>query len=108
MKYAATFLVLLSSCHAGKKPDAAISDIQVVAETVDFAGVFYDTTCTFAPFSKFYLEIDTDSPDRVGIWVGWRIMQAYRDENPQCTLPALITENDPMRILKASQYKPKP
>lgn len=61
-----------------------------------------------APFSKFYLEIDTDSPDRVGIWIGWRIMQAYRDENSQCTLPDIIRENDPMCILKASQYKPKP
>ena len=32
-----------------------------------------------APFSKFYLEIDNDSPGQVGAWIGWQIVRSYMD-----------------------------
>jgi gliding motility-associated lipoprotein GldB len=35
-----------------------------------------------APFSKFYLEdIDTDSPGRLGQYIGWQIVRAYMQQN---------------------------
>ncbi len=58
-----------------------------------------------APFSKFYLEVDRESPGRVGSWFGWRIVDAYMDNN-QVDLKELIrTDNE--EIFKSSSYKPK-
>ena len=34
-----------------------------------------------APFSKFYLEIDNDSPGQVGAWIGWQIVRSYMKNN---------------------------
>lgn len=35
-----------------------------------------------APFSKFYLEeIDNESPDRIGQYIGWQIVKAYMEKN---------------------------
>ena len=34
-----------------------------------------------APFSKFYLEIDNESPGRVGAWVGWQIVRSFVKNN---------------------------
>ena len=34
-----------------------------------------------APFSKFYLEIDNDSPGMVGRFIGWQIVKSYMDKN---------------------------
>ena len=34
-----------------------------------------------APFSKFYLEIDNESPGRVGAWIGWQIVRSYMKNN---------------------------
>jgi gliding motility-associated lipoprotein GldB len=34
-----------------------------------------------APFSKFYLEIDNDSPGRVGAWIGWQIVRSFAKNN---------------------------
>ncbi len=66
MKYAAVFLFLLTSCHAGKKPDGAVSGIQVAAETVDFARAFYDTTRTLAAVKvRFPFFFDAATPDSV-------------------------------------------
>jgi hypothetical protein len=28
-------------------------------------------------FSKFYLEIDNESPGQVGGWIGWQIVRSY-------------------------------
>lgn len=60
------------------------------------------------PFSKFYLDIDRDSPGWVGIWVDWRIVEAYRAEKPELSLPQLLQQDDPLALLRASHYKPKP
>jgi gliding motility-associated lipoprotein GldB len=35
-----------------------------------------------APFSKFYLEIDNQTPGRVGAWLGWQIVRSYMNNNP--------------------------
>jgi len=58
-----------------------------------------------APFSKFYLEIDNDSPGRVGAWLGWQIVRSYMKNN-NATLPELL-KTDVKEIFEKSKYKPK-
>ncbi|RKR09351.1 protein involved in gliding motility GldB [Flavobacterium sp. 90] len=60
---------------------------------------------TPAPFSKFYLEIDNDSPGRVGAWIGWQIVRSYMKNNT-VTLPELLKTNS-KEIFEKSKYKPK-
>ncbi|WP_456315634.1 gliding motility lipoprotein GldB [Pseudomonas shirazensis] len=58
-----------------------------------------------APFSKFYLEIDNDSPGRVGGWIGWQMVRSYMKNNT-VTLPELL-KTDAKEIFEKSKYKPK-
>ncbi|MDD3004846.1 gliding motility lipoprotein GldB [Flavobacterium sp.] len=58
-----------------------------------------------APFSKFYLEIDNESPGRVGTWIGWQIVRAYA-ENNKIDVKKLLT-TDATTIFNNSKYKPK-
>jgi gliding motility-associated lipoprotein GldB len=58
-----------------------------------------------APFSKFYLEIDNDTPGRVGAWIGWQIVRAYMDHN-KVTLQQMLLE-DAGEIFNKSKYKPR-
>ena len=58
-----------------------------------------------APFSKFYLEIDNDSPGQVGSWIGWQIVRSYM-ENNTVTVNQLLKANA-KEIFEQSKYKPK-
>jgi len=58
-----------------------------------------------APFSKFYLEIDNDTPGRVGTWVGWQIVRSYMKNNDVSLQQLLLT--DAAEIFNKSKYKPK-
>ena len=58
-----------------------------------------------APFSKFYLEIDNDSPGQVGAWIGWQIVRAYA-KNSEVPLSELLKTNA-KEIFVQSKYKPK-
>lgn len=58
-----------------------------------------------APFSKFYLDIDSDSPGRVGVWIGWQIVRSFM-ENNNVTLQELFAMNA-KDIFEKSKYKPK-
>jgi hypothetical protein len=57
------------------------------------------------PFSKFYLEIDNETPGRVGQWIGWQIVKSYM-ENNKVSLDKLLQE-DVNIIFEKSKYKPK-
>ncbi len=57
-----------------------------------------------APFSKFYLEIDNESPGMIGRYIGWQIVRAYM-ENNNISLVELM-QADPQRIFNNSKYKP--
>ena len=57
------------------------------------------------PFTKFYLEIDRESPGRVGQWLGWQIVKSYM-ENNEVTLDQLL-KTEPTVIFNKSKYKPK-
>ncbi len=58
-----------------------------------------------APFSKFYIDIDKDSPGRIGVWIGWQIVRSYMNNN-DVTLQQLLQTNSE-EIFKKSKYKPK-
>lgn len=58
-----------------------------------------------APFSKFYINIDKESPGRIGVWLGWQIVQSYMKNN-NVTLQQLLKESEENIFLK-SKYKPK-
>lgn len=48
-----------------------------------------------------------ESPGKVGAWLGWQIVKAYMNQNPNTTLKQLIEIKDGQKILTASKYKPK-
>ncbi len=58
-----------------------------------------------APFSKFYLENDNQSPGRIGIWLGWQIVRSYMQNN-DVSLQQLLKIND-LDLYKKSKYKPR-
>ena len=58
-----------------------------------------------APFSKFYLEIDNESPGRVGSWIGWQIVRSFMKNN-EVPLEELLKMNA-KEIFEKSKYKPK-
>ncbi|MDO9595422.1 MAG: gliding motility lipoprotein GldB [Lutibacter sp.] len=58
-----------------------------------------------APFSKFYIDIDKESPGRIGVWLGWQIVQSYMNNN-EVTLQQLLQTNAE-EIFNKSKYKPK-
>jgi len=60
---------------------------------------------TLAPFSKFYLEIDNQSPGRIGQWIGWQIVRSFMEHNPKTSVQQLL-KMDAKAIFEASKYKP--
>ncbi|CAH8282597.1 gliding motility-associated lipoprotein GldB [Mariniflexile fucanivorans] len=61
---------------------------------------------TPAPFSKFYLEdIDTESPGRLGQYIGWQIVRAYMENNDVSLKDMLI--KSPEEIFNNSKFKPR-
>tara|TARA_A100000171_G_C2139185_1_gene153198 strand:- start:823 stop:1824 length:1002 start_codon:yes stop_codon:yes gene_type:complete len=57
-----------------------------------------------APFSKFYLEIDNESPGRIGQYIGWKMVHAFM-ENNEVTVSQLLSKGAE-EIFKNSKYKP--
>ncbi|MBP6181111.1 gliding motility lipoprotein GldB [Flavobacterium sp.] len=58
-----------------------------------------------APFSKFYLEIDNESPGQVGAWIGWQMVRSYMKNNDVPIADLLKT--NAKEIFVKSKYKPK-
>ncbi len=59
-----------------------------------------------APFSKFYLEeIDKEAPDRIGQFIGWRIVSSYMENNNVSLQQMLLADAE--TIFNTSKYKPK-
>lgn len=58
-----------------------------------------------APFTKFYLELDAESPGRLGTYIGWQIVKAYVKNNNVSFKQMLITDAE--TIFNKSKYKPK-
>ncbi|QYA25445.1 gliding motility lipoprotein GldB [Gramella sp. MT6] len=58
-----------------------------------------------APFSKFYLQLDSESPARVGQYIGWNIVRAYMEKNDVSINTMLNTSAE--EIFNKANYKPK-
>lgn len=58
-----------------------------------------------APFSKFQLELDNESPGRLGRYMGWQIVRTFMDKNDVGLQELLDIPAD--EILKRSNYKPR-
>lgn len=58
-----------------------------------------------APFTKFGLELDNESPPRLGRYMGWQIVRAFVEKMDIGLNQLLETPAD--EILKQSNYKPK-
>jgi uncharacterized protein YjaZ len=59
-----------------------------------------------APYSKFYLEeIDSESPGRLGQYMGWQIVRAYMNNN-NVTIKQLLNANTD-DIFNNSKFKPR-
>lgn len=57
-----------------------------------------------APFSKFYLANDNETPGRIGEWFGFQIVSAYMQNNDVTLQEMLRKDNE--EIFKKSKYKP--
>ena len=58
-----------------------------------------------APFSKFYREQDNLSPGKIGVWLGWQIVQSYLKHN-DVSLQEFL-KIDATELFNQSKYKPK-
>ena len=59
-----------------------------------------------APFSKFYLELDNQSPGQIGRYIGYQIVQAYAENHKDTPLVNLLAMKAD-ELFKQSLYKPK-
>jgi len=59
-----------------------------------------------APFSKFRLELDNESPPQIGQYIGWQIVRQFAQKNESITLKQLLTL-DAERIFKEANFKPR-
>ena len=58
-----------------------------------------------APFSKFGLVSDNETPGRVATWVGWQIVRSFMDNNDISMQQMMLM--DAKEIFQKSKYKPK-
>ena len=59
-----------------------------------------------APFSKFYLQLDNETPGRIGSWLGWQIVKSYSKNYPETPLNELL-RLPAQKLFNLSKYKPK-
>ncbi len=58
-----------------------------------------------APFSKFYLELDNESPGRLGQYMGWQIVKAYAENNDVSLAQLMATPTE--ELFNNSKFKPR-
>lgn len=58
-----------------------------------------------APFSKFYLELDNESPGSLGQYMGWQIVRAFAKNNETDIKQLLSLSGE--EIYKNSKFKPR-
>jgi gliding motility-associated lipoprotein GldB len=58
-----------------------------------------------APYSKFYLEIDNESPGKIGVYMGWQIVRAYAETTGRSLEEIMNTPAE--ELFKQSKFKPR-
>jgi hypothetical protein len=56
-----------------------------------------------APFTYYFTK---ESPGRAAVWIGYKIIEAYMENNSDITLPKLMEAKDYPKILRESKFKP--
>ncbi|GGE36818.1 hypothetical protein GCM10010832_16260 [Psychroflexus planctonicus] len=64
-----------------------------------------DRFINLGPYSKFYLELDSESPPRLGQYIGLRIVQDFMQKNPNVDFEELLKLKEE-NVFKQSAYKP--
>lgn len=59
-----------------------------------------------APYSKFGMPFDNETPGMIGRWLGWQTVRSYMAENPNVSLPQLMANPKSREIFRNSKYKP--
>lgn len=74
--------------------------------------LFFDTNTELysrflypAPFSKFYLQLDADSPAMLGQYIGWQIVRSYMNKT-DASLEEMIA-TDAETIFNKANFKPR-
>ena len=63
----------------------------------------YNRWLTEGPFTRAG-SIPQESPDKLGIWMGWNIVEDYMEANPETTIEELFADRDPANFLRT--YRP--
>jgi hypothetical protein len=61
----------------------------------------------FLSDGPFTSGLDRESPSRTGIWMGWNIVRAFAQNNPEVSPDSLMNIDNPQVILQKSDYKPE-
>ena len=48
-----------------------------------------------------------EAPGEIGIWIGWRIVQAWAKRHPDADMRQLLEQRDSQKLLRASRYQPR-
>jgi len=51
-------------------------------------------------------QMHPEAPGRTANWVGWKIIRAYMERNPDLTMADLLAETNAQHIMDRSRYKP--
>ncbi len=58
-----------------------------------------------APFSKFNLELDNESPGRLGRYIGWQIVRSYAEKNDLELSDVILADTD--EVFNNAKFKPR-
>ncbi len=86
-----------------------VNEAQVWAAIIENQLLYSSQGSTIRAFladGPFTADFSPESPPRLGEYLGWRIVKAYMEENPDVTLQELTEEMDSQKILSRSKYKP--
>lgn len=61
----------------------------------------------FVEYSPNSPGMPAEAPGRTGDWLGWQIIKAYMEQNPDTPLKELFRLTDSQTILKRARYKPR-
>ncbi|MFD2698821.1 gliding motility lipoprotein GldB [Mesonia sediminis] len=59
-----------------------------------------------APFSKFYLQLDQESPPQLGQYIGWQIVRQFAEKHPDISLKQVL-QLPAQKLFQESNYKPR-
>jgi len=78
----------------------------VICDKQDLFSTVPMTVNSYVNDGPFTSEISQESPSKVGIWIGWQIIESYMKKHPETTIQQLMEMEDAQIILQESKYKP--